>query len=120
MKPHIILWISFFVALSCDEDPWITCGANPVEDQAWLAGEIQEMEESGMSQFLYVSQARLGLMTVFTFRNCCPYCSTVVPVYSCSGDRIGFIGYGEGGINPNALANEVVVWKPDNSACTFQ
>ena len=91
-----------------------------MEDKAWLAEEIQVMEESGMSQFLYVSQARMGLTPVFIFRNCCPNCFSVVPVYTCTGDRIGFIGYGEGAINPaDALVNEVVVWKPDDSVCNF-
>lgn len=119
MKPVLLLFVCSVLAFSCDDDTWTTCGANPVEDNAWLVEEIQAMEESGMSQFLYVSQARLGLMNVFIFKNCCASCASVVPVYTCTGDRIGFLGYGEAAINPDALANEVVIWKPDDSVCNF-
>ena len=121
MRSHtLLLVISFFAVFSCDEDPVTTCSVkNPVEDLAWLAAEIQVMEESGMSHTLYVTQAKYGFMTVFLFRNCCPSCLSLIPVYNCSGDRIGNIGTGEGDINPGILDRDAVIWKPDNSICNF-
>lgn len=123
MRPHIfLLVITIFLTFSCSEEsqPNTSCSVeNPIEDLDWLAAAIQTLSESGMSQYLYVTQARYGFVTVFIFGNCCPNCNSIIPVYSCSGDHIGNIGNGEGDIDFSILNNDVVIWKPDNSACNF-
>ena len=70
----LLLAVFFSLILSCNEDTNSTeCGVeNPIEDLDWLAAEIQVMENSGMAQYLYVSQAKYRFMTVFIFGNCCP------------------------------------------------
>ncbi|MBA4057979.1 MAG: hypothetical protein C0490_24900 [Marivirga sp.] len=121
MKAYILLIaISIFLTYACieDQDPGTVCSVlNPVEELDWLAAEILVMAESGMAHYLYVSQAEYGFTTVFIFGNCCPNCSTIVPVYNCLGEHIGNVG---DGIDDNILNNDIIIWKPDNSSCTFQ
>lgn len=125
MKPRfllLLLVVSILLTFSCNEEsqPNASCSVeNPIEDLDWLAAAIHTMSESGMSQFLYVTQARYGFTTVFIFGNCCPNCSSIIPVYNCSGDRIGYIGNGDGDIDANLLNSDVLVWKADNSSCNF-
>jgi hypothetical protein len=93
---------------------------DPAKELGWLADDIREMENSGMSQFLYVYQADYKLKTVFIFGNCCPFCSTIIPVHNCSGQFLGYLGNGSGDINPEHLKKIEIIWKPENSACSFQ
>jgi len=126
MKPHtfLLFLFCFFLTFSCkeDTDPGTICSVeDPVEDLAWLAAEIEALRNSNssLSQYFYISRARYGPMTVFIVGNCCPHCGTIVPAYNCSGDLIGYLGYGEGNINPSILGNDEVIWRPDNFSCNF-
>jgi hypothetical protein len=124
MKRYILLFtIVTFVTLSCDEDaePGTTCSVqNPVEDLEWLAAAIQDLSESAMSEYLWVSKAKYRFMTVFIFGNCCPNCNSIFSVYNCSGEYIGFIGTGEGSVDPGILDKDVIVWTTEDSGCNFQ
>lgn len=111
------------LTLSCavDSDDMSICSVeDPVSELDWLAEEIDEMATSGMSQYQYVTRAIYGSATVFIFRNCCPNCGTVTPVYSCSGVHLGNIGTGKEDISASSLYNDLLVWKPENSSCNLK
>jgi hypothetical protein len=122
MKQHILLVvIALFVAMSCDEDTDSTAACsveNPTEDLDWLAAEIENMKQSGMSEYLWVSQAKYGFQTVFIFGNCCPNCLTIVPVYNCSGEHLGNVG--DQNFDPGILDDDVIIWKSFFSSCHFE
>lgn len=111
MKPYLLFFvISIFATFSCNDD-------NVCEDLDWLDSEIETMEQSGLSQFFYVSQAKYIGMTVYVFRNCCPICFTLPPrVVTCSGDLIGRLGED---IDSNKLKNDIIYWQPDDFGCSI-
>ena len=121
MQRHITLVLLLVLTFACREDaPNQTCLVkNPVENLDWLMVAIDDMSKSSLSQYQYVMQATYKSQTVFIFGNCCPFCNTITPVYNCSGDRLGYIGTGSNDIDANLLDQDVVIWKPDNSACNF-
>ena len=114
----------FLMALSfsCQEDvvPGPACNVeNPVRDLDWLADIAEELDNSGLRDVFYISQAKYRLKTVFVVRNCCANCSTLPPpVYTCDGKQIGSIGEGKGDIDPEILDNSIVVWSTENFSCS--
>lgn len=123
MSSRILFFVTvILLAFACNEDadPQPACSVkDPVEDLEWLANEIQTMTESSMSQYLYVTHAKIGSMTVFIFGNCCPNCLSITPVYNCAGEHIGNIGNGPDDIDPAILNHDALLWKPENSMCNF-
>ena len=123
MSRRILFFVTvILLAFACNEDadPRPACSVkDPVEDLEWLAHEIQTMTESSMSQYLYVTHAKLGSMTVFIFGNCCPNCLSITPVYNCAGEHIGNVGNGQDDIDPGILNHDVLLWTPENSSCSF-
>lgn len=115
----------FFIvfSFSCQEDvvPGPACNVeNPVRDLDWLADIAEELDNSGLREVFYISQAEYRLKTVFIVRNCCVNCSTLPPpVYNCEGKQIGSIGTGKEDIDPEILENSIIVWKTDNFACAI-
>lgn len=120
MKTSILfLAIPILLTFSCGENitKQNSCSvSDPIHDLTWLADEINDMSESGGSQYLYVTQANYRFSTVFLFKNCCPDCLYVLSVYNCSGEIIGHIG---SEIDDSDLRNEKVIWKPANSSCNL-
>jgi len=119
ITPFLLLAKPLLLTLSCDENvtkqnPYSV--NDPIHDLTWLADEITEMSESGMAEYLYVTQANYRFSTVFLFRNCCPDCLSVVFIYNCSGEIIGEMG---SEINTSDLRNEKVIWKSANSTCNL-
>ncbi len=119
MKPFILLTIvSLGLSVSCREetDPRKPCSVDsPVEELPWLKDQIDEWEATTWRQYAYVLQARYGYETVFIFGNCCPYCSTVVPIYNCLGEQIGTWGT----IPDEMLEDQKLIWKSEDSSCTL-
>lgn len=111
------------LSFSCQED--IVSGPackveNPVRDLEWLADIAEELDNSGLRDVFYISQAQYKLKPVFVVQNCCANCSTPPPpVYTCEGKQIGSIGYGKGDINPDILENSIIVWKTEAFSCTM-
>jgi hypothetical protein len=114
----LFLMLAIALATSCDDtETQPVCNVdNPVEDLDWLADRIGEMTGGELQAYFYVTRATYGLRPVFIFRNCCPFCSTIVPVYSCTGVLLGMVG--DSGIDPRILEHDIIVWAPDNFACT--
>ncbi|WP_341216077.1 hypothetical protein [uncultured Wocania sp.] len=122
MRQNIIFLILLsFVILSCktDDDNLInTCNVtNPVENLTWLKEKIAELEQTSLyeSGEVYISQANYNSNTIFILGNCCATCNTVVPVFNCAGEVIGYGG--DNNFNINTLKNSIIIWKPENSIC---
>lgn len=120
-KILMLVFITCFLSESCNNDDDFllnTCNvSNPIENLSWLKDEILNLQQSDsdLKKYFFVTQNTLNGETVFIFPNCCPQCSTVVPVFNCEGENLGFVG--SGNINNNILDNDVIIWKPNNFAC---
>lgn len=121
LKRYLLFFvISPLVFFACSDDDGLTNTClieNPVAELDWLASEIQTLEQSGISQFLYVSQAEYENGTVFIFGNCCPNCNSVIPVRNCSGELIGILGNGDDDIDFSLLTRDIIIWRPDDFQC---
>ncbi len=108
-------------SFSCQEDALSgpACEVeNPVRDLGWLADIAKELDNSGLRDVFYISQAQYKSKSVFVVQNCCAFCSTSPPpVYDCEGKQIGFIGSGKGDIDPDILENSIIVWKTEGFSC---
>lgn len=121
MKSFLVLFaISLLFMTSCHErmEPNYACSvSDPLENIGWLSEKVQELEESPLSSYFFISMARYKSKTVFIFDNCCPNCASFVPVINCEGETIGHIGSGEGGIDYSRLKDIVMIWKGEDFAC---
>ena len=120
-----LLSLSFFLVLilaACQEDDRLpVCGNNEITDLAWFDDKIKEFGGEGeFARFQYVLAADYQGGKAFIFGNCCPSCLSVFMVYDCSGNELGYLGSGEGGIPSEELLNQTLVWKAENSACNFE
>lgn len=114
-----------FLVLSCNSDNAAVqsknfCSADdPIEDLDWLRAEVAERTENmdASSKYYYISQAITREGTVFIYGNCDPVANTVLPVFNCSGENIGFIG--DGNFTDEALTSAKIIWKPEDFACQF-
>jgi len=123
MKTHItplclMIIVSAFLT-SCAEQE------EPREDVAWLAAQIENMEQdtsgSGLGKYMYILTGTYEGSTVYIFGNCCPHCNTVTTVYDSEENLLGFIDFtGVGnGIAPSSIQNVKVYWSPKKSACNL-
>lgn len=116
--------IFFFLCLSCDNSDNINgnlCSVeNAIEDLDWLKSKIAEYKEnsSDTQKYFYVTRAAYENMTVIIFPNCCPLCNTVTLVYNCSGELLGIVGSREEDIDEGILDRDIIIWKPDDFACS--
>jgi hypothetical protein len=113
MKKILFLFVYAVFLFSCNqnEDP-ASCGVeNPVEDIAWIKEAIK-FQNSGLAGFSYLIQGTYKEQTVFIMESCCPFCNLISVVQNCRGEVI-----------PDASVHDVrnkkVIWKPENSGCTF-
>jgi len=110
-----------FVILSCktDDDNLInTCNVtNPVENLNWLKEVIADIEQSSLfeSGEVYISQANYNSNTIFILGNCCALCNSVLPVYDCEGNNLGYVG--DSNFDTSILDNDKVIWKSENFIC---
>ncbi len=113
-----------FLLLGCTTDDDANCSFNdPVTNLPWLEQKINEIEETSgdLLQFQYVLQAvyqknPIQREIVFVFGNCCPVCSTVVPVYNCNGMLLGVLGLD---VDSSAVFDYKVIWSPENFECVL-
>lgn len=120
-KTVLALALLLLTMLSCkDDDDNLSNSchiSNPVEDLDWLKEKIEELAQtdSELLKYFYVSQNTYMGKTIFIFPNCCPHCNSVVPVYDCEGNNIGFVG--DDNISTNILNNDTIIWRPENFSC---
>ena len=111
-----------FIMTSCnysDKDDYNnTCNvSNPIENLSWLKDKILELEQTSLyeSGEIYISQANYNGNTIFIMGNCCAVCNTIVPIYNCKGESIGYIG--DDTFDSTILEKDVIIWKPENFIC---
>lgn len=121
MTKYLLLFAIFSIALLACEDEPVTANecftSDPVQELAWLDTQIQNLEGSVSSEFLYVSQNDYNDMVVFIFGNCCPYCNYIIPVYNCAVEFIGNVGNGTDSIDQSVLDDDQIIWKGEGSEC---
>jgi hypothetical protein len=114
------IFLIFIFCLGCKEEeaPELICGkSDPVADLPWLKTLTSELNASYFGVYYSIAKTTYKGQTVLVLRNCCPNCSTLIPVYSCSGEKLGVLS-ANSGINPAILDNAVIIWKGDFYACT--
>ncbi|GAA0881336.1 hypothetical protein GCM10009119_43060 [Algoriphagus jejuensis] len=102
------------VTFSCsdDSDPIQACNVDNVLDLPWLQEKIEmyQVGDHTITMGTYDSQ------TVFVATTCCALCNmTAPPVFDCSGNLIGKIGYD--GIMLEEIADKEIVWKSEDKSC---
>ncbi len=118
----ILMALCALLLFTCKEDdnpnPKNACSVeDPVHDLPWLAAKVEEMQNSSLAEYWYVTQAQYGTETVFIYGNCCPFCNTMTPVFNCSGEQLGIVG--DGTFEMDSFKDEAVIWAPDDSHCQF-
>ncbi|AZQ57448.1 hypothetical protein EJ994_00980 [Maribacter sp. MJ134] len=117
-----ILLASFISLISCSTDdsnlPIIAAcdTANPIEDLTWLRAqtEVIKNDQSDIAQYFFIEIAEYQNQTVFLANNCCPICGTVVPIYNCEGEQIGFLG---SDILMDELSDTRIIFSRDDFSC---
>lgn len=117
--------IAITLVLSCKKDFLSdnTCNvSNPLEQLLWLKNTVQSLDSfPEREKFTVISMAKYNGGTVFTEGSCDPRVDYVIPVWNCSGERIGIVGSGdipgEEVIDMTRLTNWKVIWKSQNSVC---
>lgn len=121
VKKIIILIFLTLGNISCEKDDNglnNTCNvSNPIEELDWLKQKVEELEEtdSDILQYFYITQTEFKTKTIFIFPNCCPFCNTIIQVFNCEGETIGYIG--DGNFDSTILENDKIIWKPENFSC---
>lgn len=122
MMRKIVLLICLCSFLCCDDDtvniPIVAaCGVdNPIEDLPWLRSLADEINqnESDVAPFFFIEMAEYEGETIFISNNCCPICSTIVPVYNCEGEFLSFLN---DKIKLTDTRNLGVIFKRDDFSC---
>lgn len=121
MKKLIILIGILLINFGCKEEekPMVFCGVeNPAENLSWLKAITEELNESYLGPFFYVTSGTYQDQQVFLVENCCPDCNTVTLVYACGGENIGILGFDGAGIEPSEVKDQVIVWRGEGNLCT--
>jgi hypothetical protein len=114
------IYIGLLLVLSCEKDflAGNTCNVkNPTEELLWLNNTIKSLERLGpeKNKYLLISMATYKGETVFIQSNCDPVGNSLFPVMNCTGEFLGFLGE----ISPDSLINRKVIWKSQNTVCSF-
>lgn len=126
IKKQLPFFLLALFLFSCSDDddsfspPVIAgCGvANVAEDLVWLRQAINERENTTEEErkYCYVYTAQLGEQRVFVLEDCNPFIDKATPLLDCEGT---LLNTANNPINFDQLANRVLLWKPDNFACTI-
>ena len=111
----LVLTISF----GCKEEtePILICDTlDPVADLPWLNIMTNELNDSYYGVYFAIATTEYEDQTVFILTNCCPNCNSLTPVFTCTGDQLGYLS-ADSGINPAILDDAQVIWKGDLYAC---
>jgi len=115
MKNYIYLFAFLgMLTFSCsdDSDPAKACKVDSIQDMPWL----QELIESYQVGDHTITMGKYDSQTVFVATTCCALCNmTAPPVFDCSGNFVGKIGYD--GIMLEEITDKKVVWKSEDNSC---
>ena len=119
----IKLFIVLLIVISCDSnkneiESKSACNVeNPVEDLTWLKAEIDNRVQNptDFTKYESILQGEYNGENVFIFTNCCPHCNTIIPIYNCEGEQIGYMG--DGNFDSDSVKKTIIIWKPSNSVC---
>ncbi|UAM97797.1 hypothetical protein K8354_16125 [Polaribacter litorisediminis] len=110
-----VILVFSLVLISCEKDdilPTNLCEVqNPIEELAWLKEAIDEVRND---EYSYYSTALCQGERVFFYGNCDPTANYASFILNCAGDNLGITNelY-------DRLSKIEVIWKPENSKCTF-
>ena len=118
----LVLLAAFTLCISCSDDgdalpQNAACDVdNPVDDLDWLRTLVNTIkdDESNIANSFYIQMATFDNAPVFLQNNCCTICNTVVPIYNCQGESLGFLG---GEIKPADLSDQRIIFERDDSTC---
>lgn len=79
-----------------------------MEDKAWNEEAI-EYPQIGLSRFAYLKRGTYKGETVFNMASCCSFGKMISVAQNCQGELIG-------DASVNDVANQQVIWRPENSA----
>src|SRR5689334_1465696 len=109
----LVVLLSTSLLFACHDDDVKDCGVtNPAEELEWFKAKAQAAESSGdMAKYIYCLQGDYKNQRVYIWADCCPVCNSMILVYDCAGNELGRLGNGEGGIDPEAIKKQSLVWK---------
>ena len=96
------------------------CGVeNPIENLAWLKSEIEQREQNEVVdyQYSYIMQTSFEKQDIFIYGDCNPLANSVITVYNCSGENIGYLG--DDKFPVELLQEGIVIWKAEGYQCAF-
>ncbi|HTF19849.1 MAG TPA: hypothetical protein VK658_17375 [Chryseolinea sp.] len=115
-----ILCVACLAACSDDDDDFDACDVANPEELTWFKEATESLNQSGeISQYMYFTQAEYQGQRVYLQRNCCPSCNSVILVFDCAGNELGWLGSGEDAIKTEDIKNESVAWKSDGNVCAI-
>lgn len=87
-------------------------------DMDWLQELIDDYEQNEYSseEYFYFSKAIYNGQQVIVHGNCCAVCNTVIQVYDCSGELLGYIGTSDINIPIKDITQQEVIW-PEDPPC---
>jgi hypothetical protein len=117
---QLLIFSGFILIFSCQKNKSTDnkCNvANPVTDLSWLKSKIETIQQMSPDVYKYetITMATYNGGTVFMESTCNPLASSVVPVYNCSGELLGYIGE----LKADDFTDISIIWKPSNSACNI-
>jgi hypothetical protein len=110
MRIFPILIFAFLLSCQESEKPNGCNVANPVEDLPWLKEGVKLTMELNLAEYFYLVEGTYKGATVFTFLNCCPFCSSVPQILDCEGNVITNASITD-------VMNQKVIWQPAESVC---
>ncbi|MGC3947667.1 MAG: hypothetical protein QM762_24720 [Chryseolinea sp.] len=119
MKPCVLFVVLCLLTVSaCDED-FQDCDVSDPMELSWFREMTDALGKNSLSEYMYVMQGDYKNKRVYISANCCPMCNSVVIVYDCSGNQLGYLGHGEDHIAPEAITNQSIAWKSSSNVCAF-
>lgn len=111
-KLFYLLTLFAFAVFSCSDDSYPGCDVRDVSNLPWLQELIEARQEGDHT----ITMGTYNSQTVFVATTCCAVCNMLPPpVYDCSGNVIGTIGYDA--IMLDEITDKKVVWKSADDTC---
>ena len=124
MKRYFFLFIAipFLTLTSCDHESSDCPTMDGICDNRCVETLITQLEVEQSTgtvtrDFAYLAEAMHKGEAVYILANCCPYCSSIFPVYDCSGNQIGHVD--DNNFSPALLNNAKIIWRSENNQCSF-